>query len=75
MVIIIFDKWIEVILLSDQVTKINHYEWGQLRGLIITYERIHTLQKTEIKRSISIKSVSGVSITIEGECDEFVIHV
>lgn len=75
MVIIQCFIYLEVILLSDLVTKINEYEWGQQRGFLITSEKIHNLSKTEIKRSILLKDLLGVTITTEDEGDEFVVHV
>ena len=65
---------VETILISDKVTKINQYEWGQQRGLLITNQHVHNLKKDDIKRSINLASVRGLSVT-ETEADEFVIHV
>lgn len=65
----------EAIIFSDAVTKINEYEWGQERNLLITNEKVYNLQKLKIKRSINIKDLLAVTITTEGEKDEFVLHV
>ena len=62
-------------LISDKVTKINQYEWGQQRGLLITNLNVHNLKKDDIKRSIPLKDIVGLSVTTELEGDEFVMHV
>jgi hypothetical protein len=66
---------LENILISDKVMKINQYEWAQSRALLITNNNVHNLKKEEIKRSIPLKEIVGVSVTTEAEGDEFVIHV
>jgi len=62
-------------LISDKVTKINQYEWGQQRALLVTSLHLHNLKKEEVKRSIGLKDVVGLSVTTEVEGDEFVVHV
>lgn len=62
-------------LISDKVTKINQYEWGQQRGLLITNLNVHNLKKDDIKRSIPFKDIVGLSVTTEVDGDEFVMHV
>jgi propanediol utilization protein len=57
------------------VTKINQYEWGQQRGLLITSKHVHNMKKEDIKRSIPLKDILGVSVTTESEGNEFVVHV
>lgn len=66
---------IETILISDKVMKVNQYEWAQARGLLITNKHVHNLKKEDIKRSIALTEIVGVSVTTENEGDEFVIHV
>ena len=68
-------KHLETILISDKVTKINQYEWGQSRGLLITNQHVHNLKKEDIKRSINLRDIVGVSVTTESEGNEFVVHV
>ncbi len=36
---------------------------------------MHNLKKEDIKRSIALKDIVGVSVTTEAEGDEFVVHV
>ena len=36
---------------------------------------VHNLKKEDIKRSIGLKDIVGVSVTTESEGDEFVLHV
>jgi hypothetical protein len=67
--------FVENIFISDKVMKINQYEWAQSRALLITNNNVHNLKKEEIKRSIPLKDIVGVSVTTEAEGDEFVIHV
>ena len=33
------------------------------------------MKKDDIKRSINLKDIAGVTITTEGESNEFVVHV
>ena len=66
---------IETILISDKVQKINQYEWAQGRGLLITNLNVHNLKKEDIKRSINLKDIAGVSVTTEPDGNEFVVHV
>ena len=41
---------------------------------MITNKHLHNLKKEDIKRSIDLKDLVGVSVT-ENEGDEFVVHV
>lgn len=65
----------ETILISDKVQKINQYEWAQGRGLLITNKFVHNLKKEDIKRSIKLHDISGLSVTTEPDGNEFVVHV
>lgn len=42
---------------------------------MITSHNVHNLKKEDIKRSIALKDIVGVTVTTEAEGDEFVIHV
>jgi hypothetical protein len=66
---------IEIILISDKVMKVNQYEWAQSRGLLITNRNVHNLKKEDVKRSIGLSEIVGVSVATENEGDEFVVHV
>ena len=67
--------FVETILVSDKVQKINQYEWAQGRGLLITNKNVHNLKKEDIKRSINLGEIAGVSVTTEPDGNEFVVHV
>lgn len=43
--------------------------------MLISSEHVHNLKKEEIKRSIDLQDIVGVSVTTESEGDEFVIHL
>ena len=42
---------------------------------MITNLNVHNVKKDEIKRTISLKDIVGLSVTTETEGDEFVVHV
>jgi len=65
-------KFIEKILYSNQVIKINRYNISQQRNLVITTNGIYNLKKKNLKRRIAIKDVIGVSVCKTN--NEFVIH-
>lgn len=43
--------------------------------MLITNLHIHNLKKEDIKRSIPLRDIQGVSVTTEPEGEEFVVHV
>jgi hypothetical protein len=42
---------------------------------LITNWHIHNLKKEDIKRSINLRDIVGLSVTTESEGNEFVVHV
>ncbi len=42
---------------------------------MITSNNVHNLKKEDIKRSINLRDIVGMSVTTETDGNEFVIHV
>ena len=43
--------------------------------MLITNINVHNLKKEDIKRSINLMDIAGVSVTTEPDGNEFVVHV
>ena len=67
---------IEKIIFSCMVNKKNSWGWKQSRNLMLTNCRLHNLEKSEIKRSIELEKIKGITKNSKkGETDEFLVHV
>lgn len=64
--------FIETLLYSDKITKINHYGMSQERHILITNKAVYNLKKKELKRRIEIQYIKG--ITISSLTEELILH-
>ena len=67
--------FLETLIFSDKVKKINMFGWTQERIIAITTEYIYNVKKTKVKRKIAIDSLGGISKTLQGTRIEFTLHV
>lgn len=66
----------EKLLFADKIKKTNMYDWTQERTLIITNVGVYNIHKKEVKRTIYIKDIGGLTKTIPpSKSQEFTIHV
>ena len=70
--------------MSDKVKKINEYDWGQHRQVVVTQFRVLVVQTKKLKREFEYKDILGVSISCTNDpkkqmeetlLPEFLIHV
>jgi hypothetical protein len=54
----------EKLLFADKIKKTNMYDWTQERTLIITNVGVYNIHKKEVKRTIYIKDIGGLTKTI-----------
>lgn len=64
--------FLETLLYSDKITKINHYGMSQERHILITNKAVYNLKKKELKRRIEIQYIKG--ITISSLTEELILH-
>ena len=57
---------------SNKIIKINHFNIGQERSLILTDESIYIIQKKGLKRKVAYSQVIGITFTKLSQ--EFVVH-
>jgi hypothetical protein len=66
----------EQLLFADKIQKTNMFEWTQERTFVITNAAVYNIHKKEIKRSIKISEIGGLSKTVPpSKVLEFSIHV
>lgn len=51
-------------LFADKVKKTNMFEWTQERTLVVTNSAIYNFHKKEVKRTIDIKDIGGITKTV-----------
>ena len=57
---------------SNKIVKINHFNIGQERSIVLTDESIYNIQKKSLKRKVTYSQVIGVTFTKISQ--EFVVH-
>jgi hypothetical protein len=76
-------------MMSCKVFKWNKYSWQQERNFVITNHHIYNFNKKskyhfvfvnicisdQLRRSIAIKSLSGLTKNMQKDSQEFIIHV
>ena len=63
----------EILYYSNKITKINHYNIGQERFLVLTDESLYNFQKKKLKRKIEYNKIQGITYSkISPEL--FVVH-
>ena len=65
---------LETIMFSEKIKKINQNQWTQERLFVITDEKIYNIHKNNIKRSMNIQDLGGISKLTEKTKKEFTIH-
>lgn len=66
----------ERLLYADKVKKTNMFEWTQERTLVITNVALYNIHKKEVKRTIFIKDIGGITKTVPpSKAKEFTVHV
>ena len=57
---------------SNKIVKINHFNIGQERSIVLTDESIYNIQKKALKRKVNYTQVIGITFTKLSQ--EFVVH-
>lgn len=57
---------------SNKIIKINHFNIGQERSIVLTDESIYNIQKKSLKRKVTYPQVVGITFTKLSQ--EFVVH-
>ena len=67
----------EVFLLSCQVTTYNKFGWRNIRTIVLTQESflIFRNQFKEFRRKLNVASLRGVTLSLNEDSFEMVIHV
>jgi len=55
--------------------KINRFEWGESRGLVITNRSLQIVKEKVTKRRVAFGSISGISVSTDEASQELVVHV
>jgi len=67
--------FLETLLFSVKLKKINMFGWNQERIFVITSEYIYNIKTSKPKRKIPIHLLGGISKTMTGVKIEFTLHV
>lgn len=66
----------EQLLYADNVKKwSNNNFFADTRILVVTTENIHNVKKDKLQRTIPFVLLTGISLSMQGSKNEFVIHV
>ena len=64
----------EKILFSEMLTKKNRFGFNQSRKLIITDCNLYNFKESNLKRTLDISKIKGITVSTAKNCQEFVIH-
>lgn len=64
----------EQLLFSDRIEKTNKYGWPQKRFILITDCALYNLSGKVVKRRLDISKLKGVTVSVEKDSQEFVVH-
>lgn len=64
-----------LIIFSDKVKKFNYLGWRQERLLIITQRTIYYAKPDQVKRSLPIQNLAGISKALFSKKGEFTLHM
>ena len=64
----------EKFLFSDLIYKKNKFGFNQSRNFVLTDNAIYNLKAKKLKRKFEISKLKGITISVNKNCQEFVLH-